>query len=142
MLVFLKIILSFVTFFSFSYAHAVTFEVRGKQGELLFSGEQVVDLQHNVGEISMQFFNKNQISFEGSPEGISVIQGLGSDLQMISKSDFKAYGWCFSIDGLTPDTMTDETFLSSQTAKILWYYAYALFQNGVWAGQCLTGMAQ
>lgn len=118
-------------------AHAVTLQVIGQKGQLLFTGESVPSLPSNIGQISLDVFDKQKIAYDGSVDGIVALFGLGQEIEVISKTEIKAHGWCFSIDGHVPNTMADETVVSSQDTVIQWYYAYAHYKDGEWIGQCV-----
>lgn len=132
----IKLFLS--AFFSVCIAQAVTLKVIGKNGEVLFSGENEIALSHTVGQVSVEFFNTNQIPFVGDIDGIVSIYGLGSDLDLISDTDMKAYGWCYSIDGIVPDDFVHKINIIDQKTELIWFYAYAYYKAGVWTAQCVT----
>ncbi|MBC7466504.1 MAG: hypothetical protein H7256_10975 [Bdellovibrio sp.] len=133
----MKFIVLILIVFTFNWARAMTFEVIGKNGQVILKQELSVELKQNVGQISVQILNKNKISFEGGEFGLSSLVGLGQDIDVISDTEMKAYGWCFSIDGVISETMPDQTWLKKQNENLLWFYGYAHYKNGDWIGQCL-----
>jgi hypothetical protein len=132
------LVLVIINFLSF-YANAVIVEVRGKLGAPLFLSEANYKIPSNVGEISVQALDKGKVPYTGGSFGLAKIFDLGNDIVVISKTEMKAYGWCFDIDGLVPETMADETLVVDQNSKIIWYYAYAHYKDGNWIGQCVKG---
>jgi hypothetical protein len=118
-------------------AGAVNLKIFGKQGELLFESEIQTSLPSDVGTSSIQAFDAGHIRYEGGVSGISKIFELGQDIDVLSDTEMKAYGWCFAVNGSAPDTMPDQTPVISQDTKIEWYYAYAHYKNGLWIGQCV-----
>lgn len=119
-----------------SLAFAVQLTIRGKAQQLLFS--QSVPLQNfeDVGNFSVKVFADNQIPFSGDASGISELYHLSQDIEVISDTEMKAYGWCFSIDGQVPETMPDQTELTNDSSSIHWFYAYAHYKDGEWIAQC------
>lgn len=124
--------------FSFSHVQAVTLKVLGKNGEVLFAGEQISSLPKTVGQVSVDFFNQNQIPFVGDIDGIVSIHGLGSELDVISDTDMKAYGWCYSVNGVVPEDFVHKVNILDQKTELIWFYAYAYYKAGEWTQQCVT----
>ena len=75
--------------------------------------------------------------FEGGTYGITQMFGLGNDIDVISNEEMKAYGWCFSLDGVVTETMADDTLILSQDSKLRWFYGYAHHLRGEWIAQCV-----
>jgi hypothetical protein len=115
---------------------ATTFEVVGPNSILIPKEEVQVNPDHSLGKITVDFFKQKQLNFEGNESGIVSINQLGNWIDVISDTEMKAYGWCFSINGEVPETMSDQTFLTNQNDKIRWFYAYAHYLNGEWIDQC------
>ena len=118
-------------------AKAVEVRVTGPNNTALFSQNTNVAFPVNVGEATLEAFERFEIPFEGGTYGFSKIFEFGNELKTISKSEMKAYGWCFSVDGVTPETMADETPIRGTEKLIEWYYAYAHFKEGLWISQCV-----
>lgn len=131
----LKIFLAVL--FSFSSVQAVTLKVIGKNGEVLFSGESESSLPKTVGQVSVDFFKQNQIPFVGDIDGIVSIHGLGSELDVISDTDMKAYGWCYSVNGTVPEDFVHKVNILDQKTELIWFYAYAYYKAGEWISQCV-----
>lgn len=123
--------------FSFSSVQAVTLKVIGKNGEVLFAGEQTSSLPQTVGQVSVDFFKQNQIPFVGDIDGIVSIHGLGSELDVISDTDMKAYGWCYSVNGVVPEDFVHKVNIIDQKTELIWFYAYAYYKAGEWISQCV-----
>jgi hypothetical protein len=133
----MKQIITLLILFTTLNTYAITIEVFGKSGEVLFSTHLNYALPFNVGEISVIAFDQKKIPYQGDSSGITGIFNLGSDIEIISDTELKAFGWCFSIDGDIVDTMPNQTDVLSEDSIIQWYYAYAHYKNGDWIGQCL-----
>ncbi|MCJ8276242.1 MAG: hypothetical protein HRT44_02960 [Bdellovibrionales bacterium] len=119
-------------------SEALTVQVENLEGDVLFEKEIILELPMHVGDISIQTFEKFEVPYDGSILGISEIFEIGQELDIISNSEMKAYGWCFSVDGVSPETLTHETVIEDQESTLKWYYAYAHYVSGEWVGQCLT----
>ena len=120
-----------------SAAQAVSFRIVGKNDESLFQVSLKVAVPTVVGSATVTALEQNTIPFEGSAYGISKIFELGQDIEVISDTEMKAYGWCFAIDGLVAETLPDETLILKQVTTIEWFYAFAHYKNGNWIGQCV-----
>jgi hypothetical protein len=119
-------------------AYGADFKIAGKNGEVLFEKKIQANLSWTLGRISVDVFTANNIPFEGGEGGVASLFQLGSAMEVISNTEMKAYGWCFSVNGLSPDMMGDEFFLTGQDDQIVWYYAYAHYKDGQWIGACVT----
>lgn len=118
-------------------AYALTFKVIGKNSEVLFSSTTEVSLPQTVGQISIENFNKNQIPFVGDIDGIINIYGIESELDLISDTDMKAYGWCYSINGIVPEDFVHKVNVTAQETELVWFYGYAYYKSGEWVSQCV-----
>jgi len=120
-----------------SYSYALTFKVIGKNSEVLFSTVTEASLPQTVGQISVEFFKKNQIPFIGDIDGIVSVYNIGSDMDIISDTDMKAYGWCYSVNGVVPENFVHKVSVSNQETELVWFYGYAYYQAGEWVSQCV-----
>lgn len=120
-----------------SVCFAITVDVIGPKSEIYIPLTNLeVNLDDNLGKISVDFFKQNNLIFLGSEAGITTINNLGNDIEIVSDTEMKAYGWCFSINGEVPETMSNVSFLTQQSDHLRWYYAYAHFKDGAWIAQC------
>ena len=117
-------------------ASALVFEVIGDGGQVLLHSERDVALPTSVGQATVLILDGAGAEYQGDASGIASIAGLGSKLVVISDQEFKAYGWCFSLNGAAPDVMPDQAPVLNQDAHIVWYYAFARMKNGEWVSQC------
>ena len=88
-------------------AQAIHFQITDQNGQSLFKTQWSVHTPTNIGDMTIEIFNKFQIPFSGSKYGISQIYDKGQDIEVISDTEMKAYGWCFEVDGMIPETMPD-----------------------------------
>lgn len=118
-------------------ARAMEFEVVGKRGERLLATTPAPALPASVGAITVGELTASGIAFGGGDFGISEMFGLGQDIDVISDTEMKAYGWCFSVDGVVAETMPDKTTVTLPDSRLRWFYAYAHYLNGDWIAQCV-----
>lgn len=121
-------------------SHALTLKIIDESGKELFHTQIDTTLPISLGQLSVSVFDKVAIPYEGGSYGMKKIFHLDNEIQIISDDEMKAYGWCFSINGTTPETMADQTIINEQEAEIVWYYGYAHYKKGEWIGQCLTNI--
>lgn len=136
----MKTLLSLAIMLCSFAAHAVYFDVIGPcSRKALHAGTFITDISDSVGTITIDILEANNIPYVGSLAGISMIAnspvGLDS-MEVISDTKMRAYGWCFSVNGVVPDVLASETYLSSQSDYISWFYAYTSYDSGVWTDYC------
>ena len=133
---------SFILLYLFPLmASAFTFEILGQKGKPMYPlQEQILLPGDSVGSASLRVMNeakaKGQLQFIGYESGIVSINELGNDVEVISDTRMKAHGWCFSLNGKTPELMPDKTPMTSPSDRLVWFYAYALYDQGQWITQC------
>ncbi len=136
----IKNLLIFTALFIITPVFAVEFDVIGPcSAKPAFKGSFKTDLADNVGIISIDIFEANNIPFIGTEHGMNTIMGTPvGDLAIEILSDVKlrAYGWCFSVNGIIPDKLTSEIYLSKQNDHISWFYAYSTYDQGIWTDYC------
>jgi hypothetical protein len=67
---------------------------------------------------------------------------LGIEKEIVNDAEVRYFGWCYSVDGVTPaDTLPDEYILTGSEKSIVWYYGYALRVRGKWTRQCIPAYA-
>ena len=125
---------------SFS-SHAAYIDVIGPCSKKpLHSGVFITDTDDSVGKISVDFFESKKIQYVGSNEGMAQIANspMGLDgMEVLSDTKMRAYGWCFSVNGVVPDVLPSKSYLGSQNDYISWFYAYSTYDQGVWLDYCV-----
>ncbi len=129
-----------LSLFITTQVYSVTIEIKGQKQQILFQMQTHANLPSNLGKITVDIFDQQQIKYQGSVGGIVAMYELGNDIEVVSDTEMKAYGWCFSIDGEVPETMSDETPVLNQDSAIVWYYAYAHYKDGAWIRQCAPSL--
>ena len=89
-----------------------------------------------VGEATVRTLDKHKIPYQGNERGMNTMFKLGNDMEILSDSDMRAYGWCFDIDGEVPESYADEIPLHEGMKKVRWFHGYAEMKNGQWVSQC------
>ncbi|MES2856974.1 MAG: hypothetical protein V4692_13990 [Bdellovibrionota bacterium] len=99
---------------------------------------QTEALGTNVGEATIAALDANAIPYLGTSGGLNSILGtpVGTDaIEVISDTEMKVYGWCYSVDGVQPAAMPDQTPLEG-VSSIDWFYGSAHYLDGVWVSYC------
>ena len=104
--------------------------------------EVYVDVQNEItlGDLTIKVLDSHQLPYKGDRRGIAQIENspIGRDaVEMISPTQYRAYGWCFHVDGFEPAEMPDQIQVNKGTKKIKWFYASSLFDNGEWKDYCI-----
>lgn len=89
----------------------------------------------SVGAFSLQVFEDNEIPYIGSDLGFNSIIGTPTDrssIEIVSKDELRAYGWCYSVNGKIPEQMPNEVFFTENNAELVWFYAYSTVKNNQW----------
>ena len=119
----LAVTVSFISPCEKEVTHKYEFELKSKK---------------NVGLVTLEALEYFNISFQGSEQAFnSMFQtptGLDA-LEVISDSEMMAYGWCFSVNGVSPEVFPDKVLLE-ESDEVLWWFGYAHYRNGQWITQC------
>jgi hypothetical protein len=106
--------------------------------ELAASSERVAT--GDVGSLTVSVLNDHDIPFVGSESGINSIFGTPTGdaaIEVIDDRSMRAYGWCYSVDGVVPDVMPDAYELTGTEASIAWFFAYSSYEDGAWRRYCV-----
>ena len=129
-----------ILFFLFSFnAKAIEIKFIGPCDENPLFDTNVKHDYENVGELTIGTLIKFDISFKGTEAGINSAFGTPTGLEaleVISDDEMKAYGWCYSVDGIAPEVYPNEVAISMKTKSIIWHFGYAHFLRGKWISQC------
>ena len=122
------------------HAHAITFEIVGPcDGTPFLQGTFKSDISESVGKTTLDLLDFYGISYVGTENGIHSIQNspIGDDaIEVLSETRLRAYGWCFSINGVIPDKLASMVNFQSASDHLRWFYAYSTYDNGVWVDYC------
>ena len=130
----------FITMFFPVISLAGTFEIIGPcSAEPVFTAEVSSMVGKSVGELTVQTLTDFSIPFLGNEVGIHSIFNTptGEDAyEILSKTEMRAYGWCYSVDGIEPKAYPSEVTLTSETSHVSWYFGFAHYRGGEWLTQC------
>ncbi len=115
---------------------AVELNFIGPCSEEFIMRTQVTEEFNHVGDLTIATLNKYKIPFHGYPEGMASVFGFGNYMETLADNEFRAYGWCFKVDGVMPEVFPYEAYLTPETKTISWIYGYSHFKNGEWLSQC------
>jgi hypothetical protein len=133
-----KILAPFLIVLSFS-AQALELKFVGPCSQTPIKKVQVSNDFANVGELTVATLTKFKIHFVGGPEGIASMFStpVGDEaVEVISDFEMRAYGWCFSIDGVAPEVYPNEVPVTAATKSITWHFGFARYYKGQWVTQC------
>jgi hypothetical protein len=116
----------------------LAFEIVGPcEKKPLFSSQEQSKV-NSLGLLTIDVLEKNNIPYQGSEKGLNSIYqtpvGLAA-IEVISDQEMRSFGWCFEIDGVTPEVYPDEVALKD-VKKVTWFFGFAHFKNGQWVSQC------
>jgi len=98
---------------------------------------QVSKIQ-TAGDFTVSVFEEFNIPYDGSTNHISSIFNSASGLdamEVLSDTEMRSHGWCFSINGKLADVYPHEIEISDSDT-VHWFYGYAYYNAGVWTGMC------
>lgn len=93
----------------------------------------------NVGQLTIETLKKFEIPHTGTYEGLaSVFETPTGDasVEVISDVELRAYGWCYSVDGVAPEVYPHEVAITPETRSVVWHYGFARYYKGQWVTQC------
>jgi hypothetical protein len=121
-------------------ASGVTLQVQSLCSENFTIDTQIsATTSDNVGSVTIKGLEAAGVPYIGSDEGISSIGNSPSGdkaMEIISTSHMRAYGWCFSINGIEPAAMPDKVNITGDADIIHWYYGFAEHKDGQWISYC------
>lgn len=91
-----------------------------------------------VSAVTLSAFDQNGVTYLGAEQGFNSILGTptGMDaLEVISDTEMRAYGWCFTINGYLSHEMMDQTYFEEDSI-VTWYYGFTYYDSGEWSGIC------
>jgi len=135
------VVLTFLNFSFVAPAQSHTLEVVGPcESEAVFISLDIAAAPGTtLGDFSVRIFNDHKLPFTGDRMGIASIFDSPTGIQaleILSDTQFRAYGWCVEVDGHASDQMIDQVILPEGNSRIVWFYAWALYESGVWTQYC------
>lgn len=139
----MKFLLSLLCFIPalITTTHAVEISVTGPcETTPAYTNSFLADLNQSLGKISVDNFEKNNVPYLGNENGMHSILGMpygDAALEILSDTKMRAYGLCFTVNGEVPESLSSETYLTKQSDKIHWFYAFSTYDQGVWVDYCV-----
>ncbi|PKM98892.1 MAG: hypothetical protein CVU79_01180 [Elusimicrobia bacterium HGW-Elusimicrobia-3] len=132
----------FTLFLSAAGAHAGGLSVIGPcSAEPVFeSSFEIGGSSVSAGKVSEDVFAAAGVPYTGDGDGLLSIMDSPSGaaaVEVVSGSEMRVYGWCYAVNGSTPSVMPGAFFLHDNTARVVWFYAYSAYKEGVWGDSCL-----
>jgi len=106
---------------------------------LILSSNIPVNANDNVGIITIKALDLSSLAYIGSVEGITSIDNSptgNNAVEVISPTQMRAYGWCYSVNDIQPDAMPNEVKIISNNDIVHWYFGYAEYSDGEWISYC------
>ncbi len=100
---------------------------------------EVTEDYRNIGELTVATLAKFGVPHEGTEEGLASAfntpTGKGA-LEVVSDVELRAYGWCYSVDGVAPEVYPHEIPITPETKSVVWHFGFARYYKGEWITQC------
>jgi hypothetical protein len=122
-------------------ANAVEVEIKNPCVERPILKENVNDLGINATAYSVtkELIERNEIESVLAYDGVISVGGYVHDdkkLEIVSDKKMRAYGWCFSVNGVIPDAMSDQVLVAKED-RIDWFLSYSTYDSGYWVDYCV-----
>lgn len=120
-------------------ADAVELKFIGPCQEAFIMKVNVTEDYENVGQLTIETLKKFGIPHKGTYEGLaSAFETPTGDasVEVISDIELRAYGWCFSVDGVSPEVYPHEVTITRDTKSVVWHFGFARYYKGQWVTQC------
>lgn len=120
-------------------SHAIELKFIGPCEKEFILKIDVTEEYANVGELTVATLAKFNIPHQGTAEGLASAfeTPVGDDaVEVVSSEEIRAYGWCFSVDGMSPEAYPHEIAITPDTKQITWHFGFARFFRGEWVTQC------
>ena len=119
---------------------SATFDIIGPcSSEPVFKAQFEAVERQNVGDITMDLLRQYKIPFIGNARAIQSLFNtpIGDNaLEVLSDNEMRAFGWCYSLDGVEPGSYPNQVLINSKDSHISWYFGFAHYFNGQWIAQC------
>ena len=92
-----------------------------------------------VGDATVKVLDDNRIEYQGNRQGLNSAFGTPTGmaaLEILGPQEMRSYGWCYEVDGVSPEFFPHEYTLTPVNKSVRWYFAYAHYLNGEWIRQC------
>jgi hypothetical protein len=115
---------------------ALEFRVEGPCASEILTLNQAAPEGQDLLTLSQSVLGLANIESEIRFPSLVSIANIAPKVEAMVDGTIRAYGWCFSVDGIAPDSLPGETLLFGDEQKIEWFYAFAEYRNGQWGKMC------
>ncbi|EQC51739.1 DUF4430 domain-containing protein [Bacteriovorax sp. DB6_IX] len=122
----------------FTQTQAATMIVTGACSKKPLFKQSVKIAAMSAGDFSVKVFDQYKIPYDGSTNHMSSIfnSATGLDaMEVLSDTEMRSHGWCFSINGVLADVYPHEVQIKDSDV-VHWFYGYAYYNAGEWTGMC------
>ncbi len=133
----MKVFLVYLLMSSLSYGADISF-VGPCEKEPVYSGELNSLENESIGAFTVRFLDDHGLEYAGAERGMNSIFNTptGMDaMEILSDSEMMAYGWCYSVNGFSPEVFPDQVKIADGDS-VLWWFGYAHYIAGEWVTQC------
>jgi hypothetical protein len=120
-------------------ATAASYEIVGPcSATPVAQGEMNVAQGTTVGDFTKTILDQQKIPYKEAGAGFSSILSTpvgAASVEYLNASELRAYGWCYSVDGVEPSLMPGEYVLQGEET-IRWWYAFSHLVKGEWVSYC------
>jgi hypothetical protein len=134
----ISLIFLFVTF-SFSAFAFFDFTINSICNDQDILNKNISSEQITLGDLVINLLNQNKINYVGTRDSITKIENSpsGDDaIQILGKTEFRVFGWCYKINDVISENMPNEIVIDETVKSIRWYFGFAHYANGKWNSQC------
>ena len=106
---------------------------------ILTSTSEISSNEETIFSLTKELIQDNKIKADLGDNGIrSILDYVGENksLQKINTHIFRAYGWCYTINGEIPDVMPDQIKIKNKDS-IKWFLSYSTYDNDRWVDYCV-----
>jgi hypothetical protein len=118
---------------------ALSFEVQDPcTGHSMYLEKVEADYS-DVGSLTTTMLDKLGVEYIGSDLGINTMLGtpVGEEaIEIINRLEMRSYGWCYEVDGTTPEVLPPYFSLEKSMKKVTWFFGFAYYKAGEWLSQC------
>lgn len=111
------------------------FVVKGRGGQVLYRADAERVGHESIEGLSRRLLNQttpNYVLVEGAVE----LMGLKNYNEGNDPSNYKAYGWCFFVDGENYEEAPADLLVDRVSRELLWAFSYSEMKNGQWVSSC------
>lgn len=113
-------------------------------GDALFQQKVELSDRTTVSQLTLSLFEMNNIPFIGADAGLNSIFNTptGMDaLEVLSDTQMRAYGWCYTVDGKLPENLMNQELINDES-EVHWFFGFSFYDAGIWTSYCTPATAE